>query len=359
MKAATAVIDRGALRHNLQRIRHVAPQSRVVAVVKANAYGHGLLEAAHSLQDADYYGVARLGEALALRAGGIHKPILLLEGFFSAEDLPLLVKHGIETAVHCVEQLEALEAAVLATPLKVWMKLDSGMHRLGVAPHEAEAFYQRLSVCRNVIQPVNMMSHFSRADEPESDYTLTQLRCFAAFTHGKTGVKTIAASGGTLLWPASHLDVVRPGIILYGVSPMGSAEASDYGCRPAMTLSSSLIAVRDHLAGEPVGYGGLWTSPRDTKLGVIAMGYGDGYPRSAPSGTPVLINGREVPIVGRVSMDMISVDLGPNATDNVGDEAILWGAELPVERIAVATGISAYELITSLTSRVNRLYLGD
>lgn len=359
MKAATAVIDRGALRHNLQRIRHVAPQSRVVAVVKANAYGHGLLEAAHSLQDADYYGVARLGEALALRAGGIHKPILLLEGFFSADDLPLLVQHGIETAVHCIEQLEALEAAELTAPLKVWMKLDSGMHRLGVAPKEADAFYQRLSQCANVIQPVNLMSHFSRADEPESDYTLQQLRCFAAFTQGKPGAKSIAASGGTLLWPASHLDLVRPGVILYGVSPLGSAQASQFGCRPAMTLSTSLIAVRQHLAGEPVGYGGIWTSPRDTKLGVIAMGYGDGYPRSAPSGTPILINGREVPIVGRVSMDMISVDLGPDAEDRVGDEAILWGPELPVERIAEATGISAYELITSLTSRVARHYLGE
>lgn len=359
MKAATAVIDRQALRHNLQRIRHIAPQSRVVAVVKANAYGHGLLEAAHSLQDADYYGVARLGEAIALRAGGILKPILLLEGFFAAEDLPLLVEHGIETAVHSLEQLEALEQAQLTTPLKVWMKLDTGMHRLGVAPEKAEAFYLRLSACHNAIQPVNMMSHFSRADEPESDYTLRQMQCFQEFTQKKTGLKSIAASGGTLLWPASHLDLVRPGIILYGVSPLGTAEASEYGCRPAMTLSSSLIAVREHRAGEPVGYGGTWVSPRDTRLGVIAIGYGDGYPRSAPSGTPVRVNGREVPIVGRVSMDMISVDLGPDALDSVGDEAILWGPSLPVERIARETGISAYELITTLTSRVARLYLGD
>lgn len=359
MKAATAVIDRRALRHNLQRIRHVAPQSRVVAVVKANAYGHGLLEAAHSLQDADCYGVARLGEALALRAGGILKPILLLEGFFAAEDLPLLVEHSLETAVHSVEQLDVLESAQLTAPLKVWMKLDSGMHRLGVAPDEAEAFYQRLCRCTNAVQPVNMMSHFSRADEPENDYTLKQMQCFHDFSQHKPGLKSIAASGGTLLWPASHLDLVRPGIILYGVSPLAATEASEYGCRPAMTLSSSLIAVRDHRAGEPVGYGGIWTSPRDTLLGVIAIGYGDGYPRSAPSGTPVLVNGREVPIVGRVSMDMISVDLGPDAQDCVGDEAILWGPSLPVERIARETGISAYELITTLTSRVARLYLGE
>jgi alanine racemase len=354
MKAATAVIDSSALRHNLQRIRHIAPQSRVVAVVKANAYGHGLLEAARSLQDADCYGVARLSEALALRAGGILKPILLLEGFFSAEDLPLLVANGLDTAVHSVEQLEALERAQLSAPLKVWMKLDTGMHRLGVLPENAEAFYQRLSQCANVIQPVNMMSHFSCADEPENDYTLKQLQCFQAFAQAKPGIKSIAASGGTLLWPASHLDLVRPGIILYGVSPMASTEAREYGCRPAMTLTSSLIAVREHRAGEPVGYGATWVSPRDTRLGVVAIGYGDGYPRSAPSGTPVLVNGRSVPIVGRVSMD-----LGPNAQDQVGDEAILWGPALPVELIAAATGISAYELITTLTSRVVRTYTGD
>jgi alanine racemase len=359
MKAATAVIDSSALRHNLQRIRHIAPQSRVVAVVKANAYGHGLLEAARSLQDADCYGVARLSEALALRAGGILKPILLLEGFFSAEDLPLLVANGLDTAVHSVEQLEALERAQLSAPLKVWMKLDTGMHRLGVLPENAEAFYQRLSQCANVIQPVNMMSHFSCADEPENDYTLKQLQCFQAFAQAKPGIKSIAASGGTLLWPASHLDLVRPGIILYGVSPMASTEAREYGCRPAMTLTSSLIAVREHRAGEPVGYGATWVSPRDTRLGVVAIGYGDGYPRSAPSGTPVLVNGRSVPIVGRVSMDMLSVDLGPNAQDQVGDEAILWGPALPVELIAAATGISAYELITTLTSRVVRTYTGD
>jgi alanine racemase len=239
------------------------------------------------------------------------------------------------------------------------MKLDTGMHRLGVLPENAEAFYQRLSQCANVIQPVNMMSHFSCADEPENDYTLKQLQCFQAFAQAKPGIKSIAASGGTLLWPASHLDLVRPGIILYGVSPMASTEAREYGCRPAMTLTSSLIAVREHRAGEPVGYGATWVSPRDTRLGVVAIGYGDGYPRSAPSGTPVLVNGRSVPIVGRVSMDMLSVDLGPNAQDQVGDEAILWGPALPVERIAAATGISAYELITTLTSRVVRTYTGD
>ncbi|CAI2008562.1 alanine racemase [Serratia liquefaciens] len=359
MKAATAVIDRRALRHNLQQVRRQAPQSRLIAVVKANAYGHGLLETAHTLQDADCYGVARIGEALKLRSGGIVKPILMLEGFFSAEDLPVLVANNIETAVHSIEQLEALEQATLARPVPVWMKLDTGMHRLGVRPEHAEAFYQRLSACRNVVQPVNIMSHFSRADEPSSDATLKQMQCFEQFARGKPGQRSIAASGGTLLWPDAHNDWVRPGIILYGVSPMEDTNGSQFDLQPAMTLKSNLIAVREHKAGESVGYGGTWVSEGDTRLGVVAMGYGDGYPRSAPSGTPVWLNGREVPIVGRVSMDMMSVDLGPNATDKVGDEVVLWGRELPVERIAECTGISAYELITKLTQRVAMEYIGE
>ena len=359
MKAATAVIDRRALRHNLQQVRRQAPQSRLIAVVKANAYGHGLLETAHTLQDADCYGVARIGEALMLRSGGIVKPILMLEGFFCAEDLPVLVANNIETAVHSIEQLEALEQATLARPVPVWMKLDTGMHRLGVRPEQAEAFYQRLSACRNVVQPVNIMSHFSRADEPESDTTLKQIQCFESFAAGKPGQRSIAASGGTLLWPDAHNEWVRPGIILYGVSPMEGSQGCQYDLQPAMTLKSNLIAVREHKAGESVGYGGTWISAGDTRLGVVAMGYGDGYPRSAPTGTPVWLNGREVPIVGRVSMDMMSVDLGPEATDKVGDEVVLWGQALPVEHIADCTGISAYELITKLTQRVSMEYIGE
>lgn len=239
------------------------------------------------------------------------------------------------------------------------MKLDSGMHRLGVRPEQAEAFYQRLSACRNVVQPVNIMSHFSRADEPLVDATEKQISCFEHFANDKPGLKSIAASGGILLWPQAHRDWVRPGIILYGVSPLEKPYADHFGLQPAMTLKSSLIAVREHRAGEPVGYGGLWVSERDTRLGVVAMGYGDGYPRSAPSGTPIWLNGREVPIVGRVSMDMISVDLGPDASDKVGDEVVLWGNELPVERVAAFSGISAYELITKLTQRVTMEYIGE
>lgn len=357
MKTATAVINRRALRHNLQRIRELAPQCRLVAVVKANAYGHGLIEAARTFCHADCYGVARLSEALQLREAGITKPILLLEGFFSADELVLTAEHHLETAVHSEEQLAALEAADLPQPIRVWMKLDTGMHRLGVLPEHAEAFYQRLTQCRNVVQPVNVMSHFCRADEPQVGTTERQLACFDAFTQGKPGAQSIAASSGILLWPQSHRDQIRPGIVLYGVSPTEGENAADFGLQPAMTFTSHLIAVREHKAGQPVGYGSIWTSERDTKLGVVAIGYGDGYPRSAPAGTPVWINGREAPLAGRVSMDMITVDLGPDAQDKVGDPVIIWGDVLPVEKIAAHTGISAYELITRLTQRAKLEYI--
>ncbi|KAL1465473.1 hypothetical protein WDU94_005045 [Cyamophila willieti] len=315
MKGATAVIDHCALRHNLRQVRCHAPHSCIMAIVKANAYGHGLLETAHTFQDVDCYGVARIGEALMLRCGGIVKPILLLEGFFNAKDLPILVANNLETAVHSIEQLEALERAELPRSVQVWMKIDTGMHRLGVRLDQSEAFYERLSTCRNVAQPVNIMSHFSCADNLTSEATLKQIAYFEAFTRGKPGQRSLAASGGTLAWPESHYNWVRPGIMLYGVSPMEGSTGQGFGLQPAMTLKSCLIAVREHCAGEVVGYGGTWRSPRDTRLGVVAIGYGDGYPRSAPSGTPVLINGREVPLVGRVSMDMITVDLGPGARD--------------------------------------------
>lgn len=358
MQAATVVVSRSALRHNLQRLRERAPESLLVAVVKANAYGHGLLACARALNDADAFGVARLEEALQLREGGITHPVVLLEGFVDSDDLPALVAQNIHTAIHSLQQLEALEQADLTQPVTVWMKLDTGMHRLGVRPEEAEAFYQRLSQCKNIRQPINIISHFARADELESSATVRQLAVFNHFAAEKPGLRSIAASNGILFWPQSHFNAVRPGIILYGISPLEERPwAQELGFKPVMTLKTRLIAVRDHKKGESVGYGGTWTADRDTRLGVIAIGYGDGYPRCAPSGTPVLINGREVPVAGRVSMDMISVDLGPDARDRPGDEAILWGPDLPVERIAGITGVSAYELVTRLTSRAVPEYL--
>ena len=352
MKAATIIIDRRALHDNLAYIRQLAPGCKVMSVVKANGYGHGLLDVAKTLQESDCFGVARLSEALMLREGGVKTPILLLEGFLFPEELPILVEKQIETVVHDIEQLEALEQANLDKPIHVWLKIDTGMHRLGVRPEQFDMFYQRLSQCKNVVQPINLVSHFSRTDEPAVSTTLDQIACFEQLTNGKPGERSMAASGGVLSWPASYYDWIRPGIISYGVSPFENKTGTEFGLHPAMTLKSSLIAVRTHKVGEPVGYNAIWTSDRDTCLGVVAIGYGDGYPRNTPSGTPVVVNGRRVPIVGRVSMDMIVVDLGLNAKEKLGDEVILWGESLPIEEIAKYTGFSAYELLTKLTSRV-------
>ncbi len=356
MKAATAYIDLTALTHNLVQIKQQAPHSKVMAVVKANSYGHGLRHVAKSAQGADAFGVARIEEALQLRASGVVKPILLLEGFYSQGDLPVLVTNNIQTVVHCEEQLEALEQAQLETPVVVWLKIDSGMHRLGVRPEQYNGFVERLKKCRNVAKPLRYMSHFGCADELDKPTTTQQIELFMSLTQGCEGERSMAASAGLLAWPDSQMDWVRPGIIMYGVSPFGDRNAQQMGYLPVMTLKSHLIAVREVKAGESVGYGGIWTSERDTKIGVIAIGYGDGYPRMAPNGTPVWVNGRKVPIAGRVSMDMLTVDLGPDASDCVGDEAILWGKDLPVEEVASHIGTIAYELVTKLTSRVDMEY---
>jgi len=323
-----------------------------MAVVKANGYGHGLLNVAHCLDSADGFGLARPEEALALREGGVKSKLILLEGFFSRVDLTTLVEHDIDTVVHNEVQLEMLESSILAKPATVWLKIDSGMHRLGFTPEQFDAVYARLEACPQVAKPINLMSHFACADEPDNPSTKLQINLFNDLIKDLPGQRSLANSAGTLYWPESQADWIRPGIGLYGVSPVIGDLGSNHGLMPAMELVSQLIAVRSHKAGEPVGYGSSWHAKQDTKLGVVAIGYGDGYPRNAPEGTPVWVNGRRVPIVGRVSMDMLTVDLGINATDQIGDDAILWGKALPVEEVAEHIGTIAYELVTKLTPRV-------
>ncbi|MFB2686445.1 alanine racemase [Shewanella mangrovisoli] len=347
-----AEISSSALQNNLAVLRQQASRSQVMAVVKANGYGHGLLNVANCLHTADGFGLARLEEALELRAGGVKARLLLLEGFFRSTDLPLLVAHDIDTVVHHESQIEMLEQATLSKPVTVWLKVDSGMHRLGVTPEQFTQVYARLMACDNVAKPIHLMTHFACADEPENHYTQVQMQTFNQLTVDLPGFRTLANSAGALYWPKSQGDWIRPGIALYGVSPVTGDCGANHGLIPAMNLVSRLIAVRDHKAGQPVGYGCYWTAKQDTRLGVVAIGYGDGYPRNAPEGTPVWVNGRRVPIVGRVSMDMLTVDLGADATDLVGDEALLWGAALPVEEVAEHIGTIAYELVTKLTPRV-------
>ena len=351
-----AEISRCALQRNLVQLRHVAPNSKVMAIVKANGYGHGLLNVAECVGKyvggADGFGLARLEEALQLRQGGVTAKLLLLEGFFRQPDLPLLVLHNIDTVVHHESQLQMLETITLDKPITVWIKIDTGMHRLGFSLAQFDDIYQRLQACPQVAKPIHFMTHFACADEPANPVTQTQINAFEQVIKNLKGESTLANSAGTLFWPSSQADWIRPGIALYGVSPVVGDKGTNHQLIPAMELVSNLIAVREHKAGDSVGYGAYWTAKEDTYLGVVAIGYGDGYPRNAPEGTPVWINGRRVPIVGRVSMDMLTVDLGANAVDLVGDSVQLWGKALAVEEVAEHIGTIAYELVTKLTPRV-------
>lgn len=357
MSIATALIDSSALIHNYQQIKKRAPNCLVVAVVKANAYGHDALYVASILEPyADYIAVARLSEAIALRHHGISKTIILLEGFFSGDEVPLLEKYQFQPVIHNLEQLNALQRYRLTKAITVWLKIDTGMHRLGVRPEQVESFYQQLTTLDNVAT-INLMSHLCHADSLTIFTTDQQIMLFNQCIKGKTGLKSLAASSGILEWPKTHYDLIRPGLILYGISPFNNKLATDFNLIPVMTLKSEIIAVRDHAAGECVGYGEIWCSSRKTKLAVAALGYGDGYPRDVPVGTPVMINGVRYPIVGRISMDMIVIDLGEKTAVNCGDEVIFWGKELAVEEIAKQANMSPYELVTRLTGRIKREYL--
>jgi len=357
MSAVNAVISRRAVKHNFQKIKSLAPESKVISVLKANAYGHGLLEMASILTDSDIFGVARLEEAMALRDGDVDKQILLMEGFFNLEDIALLRIHNFQTVIHSFDQIEKLEQSnnieTTSLSLKVWLKIDTGMNRLGIAPHEFDEALSRLKAIDYVSNDINFMTHFSCADDLANDFTKQQMLQFNQLVGDQSGELTLANSAGILAWPESHCDWIRPGLLLYGCSPMNDRTGSQDGFVPAMTLSTSVIAIKPLLKDENVGYGAHWKTSKNTQLGVIAIGYGDGYPRHAKAGTPVLINGKRYPIVGRVSMDMITVDLGDNHEVNCGDKAIMWGSELPVEEIAQWSDTICYELILQLTSRVN------
>lgn len=356
MSAVTAVISRSAIVHNYQLIKRYAPDSKVISVLKANAYGHGLLEMARILTDSDAFGVARIEEALELRAGGIVKPILLLEGFFEQSDIEILVTNNIQTVVHSLHQLTMLEQTPLAGQLKVWLKIDTGMNRLGINKGQFEQACQRLSKISYVTQPINFMSHFACADELDNPFTNHQADEFFQLVDGFDGELSLANSAAILAWPQTHTDWIRPGLLLYGCSAVNNRSAKEFGLQAAMTLSSSVIAIKPISKNQKVGYGSTWQARRDTELAVIAIGYGDGYPRHAKTGTPVLINGRRYPIVGRVSMDMITVDLGLDHRVSCGDSVILWGQDLPADEIARCADTISYELLLQLTSRVSIVF---
>lgn len=354
-RPACAHIDCSALRHNLSRVRQAAPASRIIAVIKANAYGHGLVPVAQALAAADAFGVVGLEEAVALREAGLDQRIVLLEGLFTGADIALACGFRLDPVVHSEHQIALLEEGRLTRPLDVWLKIDTGMHRLGFAPAAVDAALARLQALPG-IGSVRFMTHFARADETAADYTAVQIDAFAAALGTRTGERTLANSAAVLAWPAAHGEWVRPGIMLYGASPLADRNAADLDLRPAMNLKSALIAVRDCRRGDPVGYGGDWVCPGDMRIGVAAIGYGDGYPRHAPAGTPVLVNGKPAALAGRVSMDMLCIDLRQQPDAAVGDEVVVWGEGLPVDSIAQAAGTIAYELLSGISRRVHYLY---
>jgi alanine racemase len=351
--SVSATIDTGALNHNLERVRHWAPRSRVMAVIKANAYGHGLVCVAKALEAADAFAVARVDEGLTLRNSGITKRTVLLEGVFDRDQLDAAAGAEFELVVHTVEQVELLRAAGPGAPFKIWLKLDTGMNRLGFKGAAFERALSALSGLARVQSPVNFFTHLASADLPELGTTSEQLRLFAQATGSLHGERSIANSAGMLGFPDSQADWVRPGLVLYGVSPFGGSIGADYGLKPAMTLNSHVIALKDLEPGERVGYGGDWVALRPTRLAVAAVGYGDGYPRALASGSPVLVNGERAPLAGRVSMDMIGIDVTNLATaPKLGDPVVLWGEGLPVEEIAVWSDTIPYELLCGISQRV-------
>lgn len=356
MREAQALIHLDALRHNLGRVRAYAPHSQVFAAIKANAYGHGASPVAKALLDtADGFAVASLKEALQLRQNGVtEKPVMLLSGVLSAAMLLQCAHENLQPVVYDSAQL-ALLAAYVGPPLSVWIKLDTGMHRLGMEPSQAHAAYARIDQ-NPQLSLAGWMTHLACADDTNAPHSQQQMDRFHGALSGMPGVRSVANSAGILAWPESHQDVVRPGIMLYGGSPLLGRPATDFDLRPAMTLSAPLLSVRDIPAGEMVGYGATWRAAKPSRIGVVGIGYGDGYPRHVPNGTPVLIKGRRVGLAGRVSMDMITVDLGNCPDAQVGEQAILWGEGLPADEIAAAAGTIAYELFCQLTARVMYRY---
>ncbi|HLW23611.1 MAG TPA: alanine racemase [Steroidobacteraceae bacterium] len=349
----SATVDTVALAHNLGVVRRCAPRSRVMAVIKANGYGHGLISVARALATADALAVARVDEGLAVRAAGIDQRTVLLEGVFDADQLAASARAGFELVVHVPEQIELLRSAPGGTRFRVWLKLDSGMNRLGFKGAQFDAALAALRALPAVVQPVNLFTHLSSADDPERPATEAQLARFAAATGALPGERSIANSAGLLGFPAAQADWVRPGLLLYGVSPFEGSIGADYGLKPAMTLHCHVIAVKDLAVGETVGYGGAWVAARPTRLAVAAVGYGDGYPRSLSSGSPVLVNGERAPLAGRVSMDMIGIDVTDlKVPVRLGDRVTLWGEGLPVEEVAVWANTVPYELLCGISQRV-------
>lgn len=348
-RVATVDIDLDAILHNLGRVKDFAPDSKIAAVIKADAYGHGMLEVAEKLSPEntpqsplDAFAVVMLGEALALRSAGIKSPIMVFHGFTDAEELALMEQQNLQPVIHQQWQLELLEKH-FSKSLDVWLKVDTGMHRLGLKQEIIPSAIESLVECEN-IGSCRVMSHFANADDENNPSNNNQLEELLKVKSHHDVELSMANSAAIVSRPGSRLDWVRPGIMLYGSSPLQGKTAAELGLRSTMQFESKLLAVNPLKAGDSVGYGSTFTCPEDMNIGVVAAGYADGYPRSAKNGTPVWINGHRCGLVGRVSMDSICIDLrGIEA--HPGDRVVLWGEELPVDEVAASAGTIAYELL--------------
>jgi alanine racemase len=344
-----ADISLAAFGHNYAVARRHAPASRVLAVVKANGYGHGIDRVARALPQADGFATLELEGAVRLRESGFAREILLIEGFFEAGEIAVLSRASLAATVHCEEQLRMLEVQRPQWPLDVYLKINTGMNRLGFAPARARAVLARLSAS-GAARSITLMTHFATADGPEGVHEA--MNRFDAATAGLDLPRSLANSAAILAHPRTHGDTVREGIALYGATPFADRSAESFGLVPAMTLRSRLIAVQDLGPGDPVGYGATFYASRSMRIGVVACGYADGYPRHAPSGTPVVVDGVRTKTVGRVSMDMITVDLTPVPRAGVGSPVVLWGEGMPIDEVAHAAGTVGYELLCALAPRV-------
>jgi len=355
MRPARALIDLAALRHNYRLARELGG-AKALAVIKADAYGHGAVQCAQALQsEADGFAVACIEEALELREAGIDKPILLLEGFFAAAELELIQKYNLCCVLHAAWQVEAVLQTPLKQPLNLWLKLDSGMHRVGLAPEDYRSAWQQLAASGKAAR-LTKMSHFARADEPDCARSREQFETFAQATEGLAGEVSLHNSPATLAWSELKSDWVRAGIMLYGATPFAQAQAQAARLQPVMTLESKIISVRELPKGEPVGYGGRFVSDKPTRVGVVALGYADGYPRHAPDGTPVAIDGHISRLIGRVSMDMLTVDLTDLPQAGLGSRVELWGKQVLASEVAQYAQTIPYQLFCNL-KRAPRTYL--
>lgn len=351
-RATLATVHLGALRRNLARVRELAHGAKVMAVVKADGYGHGLERVARALAAADAFGVAAIGDGLRLRAAGVGNRIVVLSGPDEPADLAELRRLDLDAVIHHQSQVDWLAADRGTRPLRLWLKIDTGMHRLGFAPERVAEIHARLRALDGVDPDIVLMTHFAASDEFDNDLTSHQIARFETTTANLPGTRTLANSAALLAWPAARGQWVRAGGLLYGLSVIAGKTGAGLGFEPVMTLSTKIISVNHIRRGEHIGYAATWQCPEDMPVGVAAIGYGDGYPRSAPSGTPVLIGGRRAPLIGRVSMDLITIDLRSVPEAKVGDHVVLWGRELPVEEIAAHAGTISYDLTCGMTRRV-------